>query len=236
MYQHDLSQRTFVTDRETLRFDLTYGLMLSFDWVWQRAQLPDSPWLRLVSHLQRAVAARYAGQALISVAPDPDAQDALRSDYGAITLWSNSGANPITIFGHGLAPNDVYARTPDGTVEAGIFTNSYAGHALSAGDHVLLIERGPGVTVRQLLGGDTPLWVRVPAPPLSVRALDAQGALISALPFATDTNGVSFAMSAMLNDRRSSASRSAWPARASICQSCAAAKCGVDCGNKRLVS
>ena len=197
-YQHDLSTHSMTHDLATLSFNLQFGLMLSYDWAWGELHQLDNPWLRVVSDLQRALAARYAGQGLVDYAPYQNRKDVTVSDFGPLKVIVNHNhIQTLNVFGHRVAPGGFYAWSSDGSLQAGLFANAFAGRAISAGEHLVLIERQPQrVTVRQLLGPDTVLVIAQPdgggSSGLSVRAYDAAGALLSTLPSRIEKTSVVF--------------------------------------------
>src|SRR4029077_4126912 len=65
LYQHDLCECTFTTDRQILTWNLAFGFLLSYTWDEQTHSL-ESPWLPIVTAFQSALGPRYAGVALTS--------------------------------------------------------------------------------------------------------------------------------------------------------------------------
>lgn len=162
VYQHDLSHHTMSADKGTLTWNLAFGNMLSYDWGWADNDSLNNPWLDLVTALQRAVAARYAGQPL--TAYTELTADVTQSNFGDLSVIANWHPTLTYRVGtHRVAPGGFLARTDDGNVLAGVFVNYFNGSVLSAGEHYVIIERTPHVvTVRQPVGADTVLDVQAP--------------------------------------------------------------------------
>ncbi len=179
MYQHALYDGTMTADPEVLRWNMAFGLMLSYSWDATQGTL-DSPWLGLVGAVQSALGPLFAGAPLTGyreVAPG-----VTESSFGDVTVlasWSSDAGYETD--GYGIAPGGFLARSRDGSVLAGAFTDRFGGVALSAGTHYVVVERGPSaVVVREPIGGDTTLALDPPASwsagrPLSATAYNADG-------------------------------------------------------------
>ena len=162
-YQHDLSLHTMSEDKGVLTWNLAFGTMLSYNWQWADNDPLSNPWLDMVAALQRTVAARYAGRPLSDftyLKPD-----VTRTTFGSLSVIANwHPALTYAVDGHRIAPGGYLATTDDESVLAGVFTVFFNGHALSAGEHYLIVERTPHiVTVCQPVGETTILSVDAPA-------------------------------------------------------------------------
>ena len=203
LYQHDLYDETMTTDREILTWNVAYGFMLSYAWDDRRDTL-SSPWLGLVADFQRTLGPHYAGVALSSYKPVADDVTETRfGDFSVLANWSKTASYPVD--GYGVAPEGFIARTDDGSVVAGTFTDTFGASALSPGVHYLVAERtGNAVSVRQPIGGDTQLAVDPPpgwtaGQPIRVTAIASDGSAIADVPGELRGTRYAFAYQATLN-------------------------------------
>jgi hypothetical protein len=190
-YQHDLAPETMTKDKATLTWNLALGYMLSYD--------PSSgglanPWLGVVGTFQKHVLSRYAGERLMAFASV--ATNVTKTEFATFTVTANwDAAASYSTDGFTLPPQGVMTGSRDGTVRAGVFT-TFNGVALDAGDHYLIEERTPStVVVRQPMGSDTNITVRLPAgwtvtDPLAGRAFDGAGRVIQDVAVSTTTGGI----------------------------------------------
>jgi hypothetical protein len=206
LYQHDLSHHTMSTDRGVLTWNLAFGTMLSYNWLWADNDPLNNPWLDLVAALQRAVVARTAGQTLDGYT-ELNA-DVTQSTFGDLTVIANwHPALTYAVDGHHVAPGGFLARTDDGNILAGVFVNLLDGSALSPGEHYVIIERTPHVvTVRQPVGADTVLSVEAPddwqaGETLHVWAFDRTGDNLGEVGFWTEGRKVKLIYRQELNSQ-----------------------------------
>ena len=109
-------------------------------------------------------------------------------------------------------PSVSFAESEDETrsdyKEAGVLTHTFNGYGLSAGDHILIVQRTPAVvTVRQPVGADTSLTVGVPegwlaGEPVAVRAFDRQGRILGEADASIDERQVTFTYRQRWNGRQ----------------------------------
>ncbi|MCX7015461.1 MAG: hypothetical protein NTW86_23390 [Candidatus Sumerlaeota bacterium] len=113
---HDLGM--FVRDRADLVWTLAYGFGLSFWLNRPPDQVPDvMQWIDCLSRVQRAVAARYAGQPLDEF--EYVNRRVIKSRWGDLEMVVNLGSTPYAIDdATAVAPEGFYAKGPE--VEAGI--------------------------------------------------------------------------------------------------------------------
>ncbi len=211
LYQHDLYDDTMTTDREILTWNLAYGFMLSYAWD-QRYDTLSSPWLELAGDFQRALGPHYAGVALTSYRRVGDGVTETRfGDFSVVANWSATA--PYSTDGYGVAPGGFVARAGDGSVLAGVFTDTFGGSALSPGVHYVVVERSGGaVGVRQPIGADTQLAVDPPpgwtaGQPIRVTALAAGGSPIADVPGELRGSRYAFTYQSALNGTRVDAYR-----------------------------
>jgi len=186
LYQHDLYDGTMTHDGEVLTWNMAFGLVSSYSWNdW--IDSISSPWLGLVGDLQRTLGAHYAGVRLTSYRNVTRAvTESTFGDLLVLANWDSTGVHSSG--GFGIAPHGFLSRTRDGRALAGSFENTFDGQPLSEGVHYLIVERDDAsVTVRQPLGADTTLAVRVPSPgnsgpALHATAIGADGEDIGAVP------------------------------------------------------
>lgn len=162
-YQHDLSHLTMSTDKEVLLWNMVFGMQLSYNWAWPATDPLGSPWLVVVRALQQVVVSRVAGQPMDSFAHLTGA--VTRSDYGAVEVTGNWHATaPYAVGGYQLAPQGFLARVADDTALAGVFAGLFNAHALSSGEHYIIVQQAPNaVTIYHPIGSDTALTVDAPA-------------------------------------------------------------------------
>lgn len=197
LYQHDLSARTMSEDKGVLTWNLAFGTMLSYEWQGADNEPPGSPWLDLVTVLQRTVGARYAGSPLTAYEElNSNVTCTTFGDLSVIANWHPTLTYEVDR--HRVAPGGFLARTEDGSLLAGVFTDSFNGRALAAGEHYLVIERtADAVTVRQPLGTDTALSIDVPSSwhsgkGLQVMVYDREGQYMGKADFSLEEGQVRF--------------------------------------------
>ncbi|MHB8469144.1 MAG: DUF6259 domain-containing protein [Gaiellaceae bacterium] len=187
MYEHDLYPGTMATDGEVLAWNMAFGLVGSFEW---KLGDENDPWLALVARLQEDLGPHYAGVPLKSYAQL--APGVTRSVFGDLTVAANLSTQTYD----GIAADAFRASTADGSIVAG----GYAGGAFSPGVHWLIEERdASGVTVRQPVGGDTPVTVR--ASGTTATALAADGTVLGTVPAASTGGSVAFEYAGTLGGR-----------------------------------
>ncbi len=161
LYQHDLYEGTMTADREVLTWNMAFGFMLSYSLSGRDDPL-SSPWVRVVGAFQRALGPHYAGRPLTGykTVADDVTLSTFGSDYSVTTNWNWERSHEAD--GFGIAPIGFLARAGTDVV-AGVFAGTFNGAPLSPGPHYLIVERGQtDVTVRQLLGEDTPVAIDPP--------------------------------------------------------------------------
>jgi hypothetical protein len=193
-YQHDLAPETMTVDKATLTWNLALGYMLSYDLGYGGGL--DNPWMELVGAFQRYVLARYASQAMTSFIGLEDS--VTQTSFETFTVVANwDEIRPYDAGQHTLPPLGTVVTSTDGTLTAGIFTR-YNGVPLSAGDHYVIEERGPtDIVVRQPLGPDTSLTVRLlpgwnSDDPIGARAREETGRIIGSVPLTVTARGITF--------------------------------------------
>jgi hypothetical protein len=204
LYQHDLYDGTMAVDGEVLTWNMAFGMVSSYSW---DALAPgDNPWLGLVGELQRDVGPHYAG---VPLAGYEDVAPAVtESAFGELAVVANWDAgSSYAAAGYDIAPHGFLARTADGNLVAGAFRGSFAGVALSAGTHYLIVERdAASVTVRQPVGADTDVTVAPPSSwssgkTLQVTAIDGAGTAAGAVQGALRDGKLAFPYTEELNGR-----------------------------------
>jgi hypothetical protein len=192
-YQHDLAPETMTVDKATLTWNLAYGYMLSYDLVTGGV---NNPWLELVSAFQKNVLARYASESIVDFTNLSD--KVTQTSFETFTVIANwDTTNPYNTSGHTLPPLGVLSRSTNGMLTAGVFT-AYNGVPLSAGDHYVIEERGlTDITVRQPIGADTSLTLRLPpswnpSDSIQVQAYTKAGQVIESIPLTVTTQTIIF--------------------------------------------
>jgi soluble lytic murein transglycosylase-like protein len=180
-YQHDLYDGTMTADSEVLTWNMAFGNVLSYSWDDWNDTL-DSPWLQLVAEFQEALGPLYAGKPFTGWKTVADG--VTESDFGSFTVVANWGDTPY----QQIAPQGFLAQGPG--VEAGAFTGSFDGAALSPGTHYLLLD---GADVHQPVGADTDLTVPLPAGAAPVvRVLSSTGIALAEVPSTVVGNSIQF--------------------------------------------
>jgi hypothetical protein len=163
-------------------WNVAFGLVHSLNWDGQKRTL-DTPWPRLVGTLQRTLGPHYVGKPLARYRRV--ARDVTESVFGDLVVRANwSQARTHVTGASRVAPHGFLARTRRGDVVAGAFTGLFEGARLSPGVHYLVVERERRqITVRQPLGDDTDLSVRVPrAWRVRLEAVGENGARVGVVP------------------------------------------------------
>ena len=194
VYQHDLARTTMTHDKEVLRWNMVFGVMLSYNW--ETDESLNSPWLDLVGAFQHSVGSRYAGQSLRGYTRSGDIT---HSTFANLTIIGNWNASlPHDVLNHRLAPGGFLAEANDSAVVAGVFVDLFNGNRLSGGEHYLIVDRQASVVdVRQPIGSDTRLAVRTPddwqtGRSLEVWALGHTGSRLGTVPFSMEGHDVKF--------------------------------------------
>lgn len=193
-YQHDLAPETMTVDKATLTWNLAFGYMLSYDLGYGGGL--GNPWLGLVGAFQKYVLARYAGEEMTNFTNlEGEVTQTSFETFTVVANWDET--NSYDTGQHTLPPLGVVVMSADGTLTAGVFT-SYNGVPLSAGDHYLIEERRPSdITVRQPLGADTNLTLKLlpvwsPNDPIGAWAYAATGQFITSVPVTVTAQDITF--------------------------------------------
>jgi hypothetical protein len=199
MYEHDLYPGTMAADPEVLLWNAAFGFVESYEWAGD-ASIGD-PWLELVSRLQQALGPHYAGVALSTYRTvAPNVTDSVFGDLDVLANWS--AVEPYETDGSGLAPQGFFARSHDGAVEAGAFSGSFDGVALTPGTHYLIVERrGAVTTVRQPVGADTDVAVAAFAA-AAATALAPDGTPLGTVPGSVVNGRFIFRYTGLIGGRR----------------------------------
>ena len=156
----------------------------------------NSPWLNLVAVFQKHVLSRYASERIMAYATlRPKVTQTFFESFTAVTNWD--GATSYATDGYVLPPQGAMTKKNDGTLVAGVFAG-YNNLPLSSGDHYLVEERGSDqIIVRQPLGANTSLTVRLlpgwtAATPLGAWAFDRNGRYLGKTPVVVSMGGATF--------------------------------------------
>ncbi len=163
-YQHDLAIETPTHDLSTLSWNLAFGFMLNYDFIYAYLTMPDWPdWLEVVGAFQSHVVSRYADNKMLNYMNLMDSVTLSTFDsVTVVTNWSNTSS--FTSGLHTISPEGALVASIDSTLTGGIFT-AYNSISLSSGDHYLIVEKTPAldsIRVWQPLGNNTPLTILRP--------------------------------------------------------------------------
>ncbi|MBL8239542.1 MAG: hypothetical protein JNM66_19115 [Bryobacterales bacterium] len=177
-YQHDLNPNSFTHSVAVLTFNAATGTNLSYIPPGLRDGPQDESWSSVVETFQRRVFARLAGRRMTAFNSLPS--QATESTWPGMTVYANwNSSSPLVRDTATIAPGGFLATSTDGSLVAGALS-AYNGNALTAGAHLLIVERSPCATVLwHPLGPDTPVFLTPPdARPgqlLALRAIDEDG-------------------------------------------------------------
>jgi hypothetical protein len=140
LYQHDLYEKTMTIDPQVLTWNEAFGFVLSYDW----ADGTGSAWLPIAAAFQKALGPHYAGVALTSYRDLAAGVTETRfGAYSVVANWTNSA---YVTGAYRIAPGGFLARTDDGSLVAGEFTDA------------------SGPAYRIVEGGNTTFAAAVPPP------------------------------------------------------------------------
>jgi len=197
LYQHDLAHETMTDNKPVLTFNMSYGYMLSYNWMSADLTPANTPWFDIALSFQEAVASQYAGKQITSFSqPGPGLTQTGYDHLSVLANWDTAATYPTQ--GYEIAPQGFLAIDSDNSLLAGIFSGQFNGQALSAGEHYLIVRRSDRtVYVRQPLGEDTQLWVPLPknwqaGERLVVGAYTHLGKYLGEVPYTLNGSTVSF--------------------------------------------
>lgn len=195
-YQHDLAPETFTTDKATLSWNLAFGYMLSYDLVQSSyGGGVNSQWINLVGDFQKYVISRYADERLTDFTKLQNKVTRTFFEHCAVIAnWDES--NSYNAGQYVLPPLGTMITKNDGSIVAGIFT-TYNNMPLGNGEHYLIEERGSNIVVRQPMGENTNLIIRLlpnwsMTDQIAVWAFAKNGQSIGSVPASITANGVTF--------------------------------------------
>ena len=159
-YHHDLDTLPMNAGVEVLTWNAAFGVMAGY--YWPELKSPNPDWAAIASAFQPAVLSHTAGRVLASYQPVAGGVTESRfDDLSVIANWD--AGSTYTVDGFTIAPSGCLARNDDGSLVAGVFTDSFQAATLSPGVHYLIVERGDGrIVVRQPSGPDTSLTIALP--------------------------------------------------------------------------
>ena len=185
------------TSTARLSWNLSFGYMLHFGLKDGSGSVINDPWLDVVADFQAHVASRYAGKRMTGFSGT--AGEITRSTFETVTVTTNwYTTTAYTIGDYTLPPAGVLITTTTGDLTAGVFT-TYNGVPLSSGEHYLIEEReANAITVRQPMGADTPLTLRMqphwrPTDSITLIAYGRDDQPIATVPVTITTDSLTFA-------------------------------------------
>jgi hypothetical protein len=196
-YQHNLAPETFTHNKKVLAWNVAMGYNLSYD-------LNPSDWgggvasdfIKVTGAFQKLVLSHYVNESITNYTSlQPGVTQTTFENYTAVVNWDEN--QPYTRADFILAPSGILVTANDGSLTAGVFTN-YHGTALSSGDHYLIeIRPSDSIMVRQPLGTDTDLTVKLQpgwnaSTPLEVWAYTMNGQRISQAPASIHNDSLTF--------------------------------------------
>jgi hypothetical protein len=203
-YQHDLDERFFAISNALLAFNVAAGYHLSLN-ATDTIGGTNASWLRAASELQQHVLSRYADR-LVTAYADDGRKTTTRFGDDITAIRNLDAAAPLDSGSNTIAPSGVVVAGADGSWTAGIFTR-FNGQPLSAGDHILIVERGPArVTIRQPRGTDTDLTIPLGSwkatDSFEVRAFDLGGNPLGLATTQVQPSGIVFRYQMAINGQQ----------------------------------
>ena len=202
-YQHNLAPETFTHNKATLAWNVAMGYNLSYDlYVSNLGGGVEDGFINVVGAFQKYVLSHYVNERITSYTNLlPRVTQTAFENVTATTNWDEN--NPYPSGDSVLAPSGVLVTANDGSLIAGVFT-TYHGAPLSSGDNYLIEIRPADIIIlRQPLGADTDLTVRLQpgwnsSTALEVWAYTMDGRRIGKTPVAIHKDSLTFHYSNIL--------------------------------------
>ena len=204
-YQHDLALETFSDSKANITWNLAMGYNLGDDLRLTEGSVHANAWLKLNGELQDHLLADYASERVTNYTHlTPGVSQTEFQNFVVTANWDS--LNPYSLGGNTLAPLGALVQKKNGMVTAGILT-ALNGHALSAGDHYLIIQRSLNqITVRQPMGSDTSLTLALPPgwnalDAIQAAALNLAGDEIATVALTLSGDGMTFNWQGSMNSQ-----------------------------------